>query len=82
MKIGAAVVSANAASTLLGGHRRLPLNGAALNHHTGVSCFAEYAVVSRRSSVRIKAGITHRDACGSPCTTPASSAMCSKPMRD
>ena len=59
MKIRAAVVSANAASTLLGGHRRLHFNGAALNHHTGVSCFAEYAVVSRRSSVRIEAGITH-----------------------
>lgn len=53
---------ANAAGTLLGGHRRLHLNGAALNHHTGVSCFADYAVVSRRSCVRIDADITHREA--------------------
>lgn len=54
--------AANAAGTLLGGHRRLSLNRAPLNHHTGVSCFADYAVVSRRSCVRLDTGISHREA--------------------
>lgn len=54
--------AANTAGTLLGGARRLHLNGAALNHHTGVSCFAEYAVVSRRSCVKLDVAISHREA--------------------
>jgi alcohol dehydrogenase len=45
--------TANVAGTLLSGARRLARNGMALNHHLGVSAFAEYAVVSRRSLVKI-----------------------------
>ena len=54
--------AANGAGTLLSGERRLRLGGARLNHHTGVSCFAEYAVVSRRSCVKIKSDISHAKA--------------------
>jgi alcohol dehydrogenase len=45
--------AANGAGTLLSGGRRLRRNGEAINHHVGVSAFAEYAVVSRRSLVKI-----------------------------
>ena len=45
--------AANGAGTLLSGARRLHCDGAPVNHHLGVSGFAEYAVVSRRSLVRI-----------------------------
>ena len=45
--------AANTAGTLLGGARRLSLDGAPVNHHLGCSAFAEYAVVSRRSLVKI-----------------------------
>ncbi len=45
--------AANGAGTLLSGARHLSRNGAALNHHLGVSGFAEYATVSRRSLVKI-----------------------------
>jgi alcohol dehydrogenase len=44
---------ANRAGTLLNGERRLRRDGAILNHHIGVSGFAEYAVVSQRSAVKI-----------------------------
>ncbi|MGA8293929.1 MAG: alcohol dehydrogenase catalytic domain-containing protein, partial [Rhodoplanes sp.] len=44
---------ANTNGTLLSGARRLSRNGVPLNHHLGVSCFAEYATVSRRSVVKI-----------------------------
>jgi alcohol dehydrogenase len=44
---------ANAEGTLLSGARRLHKNGTALNHQVGVSCFAEYAVLSRHSLVKI-----------------------------
>ena len=44
---------ANGAGTLLSGQRRLHLNGQDVHHHLGVSCFAEHAVVSRRSCVKI-----------------------------
>lgn len=54
--------AANTSGTLLGGQRRLHINSSYLNHHTGVSCFAEYAVVSRRSCVKINADISHREA--------------------
>lgn len=43
----------NTAGTLLGGGRRLSMSGAPVNHHMGVSAFADYAVVSRRSLVKI-----------------------------
>lgn len=46
-------LSANTAGTLLAGSHRLHRNGKPLHHHLGVSAFAEYAVVSRRSLVRV-----------------------------
>lgn len=49
--------AANAVGTLLSGGRRLKRNGEALNHQVGVSCFAEYATVSRRSLVKIDASL-------------------------
>lgn len=54
--------AANTQGTLLGGGRRLHVGGDWLNHHTGVSCFAEYAVVSRRSCVKVHAELSHREA--------------------
>jgi alcohol dehydrogenase len=54
--------SANNKGTLLSGERRLHIGGEYLNHHIGVSCFAEYAVVSRRSCVKVEADISHREA--------------------
>lgn len=46
--------SANGAGTLLSGARRLQrLDGTPVHHHLGVSGFAELAVVSRRSLVKI-----------------------------
>lgn len=54
--------AANGAGTLLGGVRRLHADGADVHHHVGVSCFAEYAVVSRKSCVKIDADISHAEA--------------------
>ena len=45
--------AANGAGTLLSGARRLRCDGVPINHHLGVSAFAEYAVMSRRSVVKI-----------------------------
>lgn len=45
--------AANGRGELLGGGRRLFREGRALNHHLGCSAFAQRAVVSRRSLVRI-----------------------------
>jgi alcohol dehydrogenase len=45
---------ANGAGTLLSGARRLRRSdGTAVNHHLGVSAFAQYATVSQRSVVKI-----------------------------
>lgn len=45
---------ANGAGTLTGGHLRLHRrDGTPVNHHLGVSCFAEHAVVNRRSLVKV-----------------------------
>lgn len=44
---------ANGEGTLLGGERRIHRDGDVVHHHVGVSAFAEHAVVSRRSLVRI-----------------------------
>ncbi len=44
---------ANTAGTLLSGARRLHRHGDNVHHHIGVSAFAEYATVSRRSLVKI-----------------------------
>lgn len=45
--------AANGAGTLLGGVRRITMDGQPVNHHIGVSCFAEQAVLSRRSCVKV-----------------------------
>lgn len=45
--------AANGKGELLGGGRRLHADQTALNHHLGCSAFAEQAVVSRRSLVKI-----------------------------
>jgi alcohol dehydrogenase len=45
--------ASNTAGTLLGGGRRLFREGGAINHHMGCSAFAQYAVVSRRSLVKV-----------------------------
>ncbi len=50
--------AANGAGTLLGGVRRMRLDGQPLNHHVGVSCFAEQCVVSRKSCVKIDAPLS------------------------
>ena len=54
--------TANTAGSLLSGERRLSQDGLAINHHLGVSCFADYAVVSRRSCVKIETGISYAEA--------------------
>jgi alcohol dehydrogenase len=45
--------AANGAGTLLSGKRRLRRNGSEVHHHLGVSAFAQYATLSRRSVVKI-----------------------------
>ncbi len=45
--------AANAAGVLLSGARRLHLGEADIHHHLGVSAFADFAVVSRRSVVKV-----------------------------
>ena len=46
-------VTPRAAGQLLSGHHRLHKDGKPVNHQSGVSCFAEYAVVDRGSIVVI-----------------------------
>jgi len=45
--------AANGKGTLLSGARRIRRKGEPVHHHLGVSAFAEYATVSRRSIVKI-----------------------------
>lgn len=45
--------AANAAGSLLSGATRLNYRGKAVHHHLGVSAFAEYAIVSRHSLVKV-----------------------------
>jgi alcohol dehydrogenase len=45
--------AANSAGTLLSGERRLHKDGADIHHHLGISGFAEYAVVSRNSLIKV-----------------------------
>jgi alcohol dehydrogenase len=45
-----------------GAHRLRDADGKVLNHHSGVSCFAEYAVVDRGSIVVIDASLPFREA--------------------
>jgi Zn-dependent alcohol dehydrogenase len=49
--------AANTAGTLMTGERRLSRNGAPVHHHLGVSGFATYAVVDRRSVVPVPADV-------------------------
>lgn len=54
--------ASNGAGTLLSGARRLHLDGQPVNHHIGVSCFADFAVVSRRSCVKLDADLGFAEA--------------------
>jgi alcohol dehydrogenase len=45
--------AANGAGTLLSGKRRLHRDGHEVHHHLGVSAFAQYATLSRRSLVKV-----------------------------
>lgn len=49
--------AANGTGMLIGGGSRLSRNGETLYHMTGVSCFAEYAVVSQNSLVKVDSSI-------------------------
>ncbi|WP_293808373.1 zinc-dependent alcohol dehydrogenase family protein [uncultured Bosea sp.] len=51
--------AANGRGEMLGGGRRLSVDGQPVHHHIGVSAFAEHAVISRRSLVKIEADIPH-----------------------
>ncbi len=51
--------AANGRGEMLGGGRRLSAHGQPVHHHIGVSAFAEHAVVSRRSLVKVEAEIPH-----------------------
>lgn len=53
---------ANTKGVLLSGARRLHRHGEEVNHHMGVSAFADHAVVSRNSCVRIDADIDPAEA--------------------
>ena len=53
---------AKAKGELIGGGHRLHLNGRPLNHNVGISCFAEYAVVSRGSVVVVDKDVPLEDA--------------------
>jgi alcohol dehydrogenase len=53
---------ARAEGTLQSGARRLSLNGKPLNHYSGVSCFAEYAVVADVSLLPIPKAVPLLDA--------------------
>ncbi len=50
-------LAANIAGTLISGARRLKRNGTYINHHVGVSAFADHAVVSRNSLVKVDAAL-------------------------
>lgn len=50
--------AANAAGTLLSGAKRFSCDGIAINHHTGICAFSEYAVISRRSMVKIRKDVS------------------------
>ena len=51
--------AANGRGEMLGGGRRLSVGGQPVHHHIGVSAFAEHAVISRRSLVKVEADIPH-----------------------
>ncbi|MBV8377474.1 MAG: zinc-dependent alcohol dehydrogenase family protein [Verrucomicrobia bacterium] len=53
---------ANGAGTLLSGARRLHFQKKPINHHIGVSGYAEFAVVSRRSAIKVDATLPAHEA--------------------
>jgi alcohol dehydrogenase len=53
---------ANSAGTLLSGERRLHRGATSVNHHLGVSAFAEYAVLARESLVKVDATLPFDEA--------------------
>lgn len=54
--------AANTGGTLLSGAKRLSLGGAPIHHHMGVSAFAQYAVISRNSAIRIEGDLSFEEA--------------------
>ena len=54
--------ASNGAGTLLGGVRRIRMNGHPVYHHVGVSCFAEQCVLSRKSCVKVDAELSPAEA--------------------
>ena len=55
-------VVANGSGTLLAGGTRLRLSGEPMYHHVGVSAFAEYAVVSSHSFIKIDSELPFEEA--------------------
>lgn len=53
---------ANGAGTLISGARRLHLKGSDVHHHMGVSAFAEYAVCSRYSLIKVDSALPFEEA--------------------
>jgi alcohol dehydrogenase len=53
---------ARAEGTLVSGARRLSLNGEPLNHYSGLSVFAQYAVVSQSALIKIPDDVPLEDA--------------------
>lgn len=53
---------ANGAGTLVSGARRLGKSGSPVNHHMGVSAFAEYAVCSRNSLIKVDKSLSFEEA--------------------
>jgi alcohol dehydrogenase len=53
---------ANGAGTLLSGARRLRFHNEPVYHHIGVSGYAEYAVVSRRSAIKVDTSLPAHEA--------------------
>ena len=54
--------AANGAGTLLSGGMRLSRKGQTVYHHIGVSAYAEYAVVSRRSVIKVDRSLPYEEA--------------------
>jgi len=54
--------ASNTAGTLISGARRLHRSGHDLQHHLGISAFAQYATVSRHSVVRVDASLSFEQA--------------------
>jgi alcohol dehydrogenase len=54
--------ASNTAGTLASGARRISRNGIPIQHHLGVSAFAEYAVVSRHSCIKVDPALPHDEA--------------------